>query len=151
LKLVEPDAEAMLARLRTFGGGDPTPPSVVPSAVRVRVQGSGTGDADPVAVPGALERQGFVGAGTAPAPATTLSEIRYRPHAFGAARLLADYIQDARLVADDTLKTSAIIVVLGASFTGLTVPTTTTVKAGAATTPATTTLPPTTTRPPTTT
>ncbi len=95
LKLVQPDAEGMLARLRTFGGGDTTPSSVLPSSVRVRVEGSGTGDLDPVAVLGALERQGFVGAGTTSASTVKISEIRYRPNVFDAARLLADYIQDA--------------------------------------------------------
>jgi hypothetical protein len=84
--------------------------------------------------------------------ATAISEIRYGANQADAAKTVLDYIPDAKLVLDRSLDSSGrIVLVLGTSFSAVTVPstTTTTTVPGApvttvapSTTTTTTTLPP---------
>lgn len=149
-------SEEMINRLRTFGDSTPKPPSVEPSQVNVRVvDGNGRGEAGAIA--GELVKLGFVaGASSRPADPLLLSEIRYPPGQVASAKLLLSYFQDARLVLDPAL-TGRLRVVLGDSYSAITVPTTTTtavptatVPGATETTPETATPAPTTTTPPTT-
>jgi LCP family protein required for cell wall assembly len=117
-------AEQMIDRLRTFGDSTPKPPSVAPAQVNVRViDGNGRGEA--AAIAAELVKLGFVaGASSRPADPVALSEIRYPPGQVASAKLLLSYFQDARLVLDPEL-TSRLQVVVGDSYSAITVPTTT--------------------------
>jgi LCP family protein required for cell wall assembly len=113
----------VIAALRTFGDNTPKPPTVAPAQVEVEVRdGTGTGIAD--ATSSALVAQGFVGIGTAPGPANLkVTEIRYGPDSADAAKTLLDYVPDAALRPDASLKGSnRVVLVLGHSFQAITVP-----------------------------
>lgn len=146
-----PDADALIARLRTFGDDTPKPPAVAPSQIKVLVRDGAAGGNAP-GVASALAGQGFVslGAGASVTPAVATSEIRYGANMADAAKTLLDYIPDAALVHDSKLDGKTHVeLVLGSTFSTVTVPstTTTTTVPGAPVTSA----PPTTTEPPTTT
>ncbi len=148
-----PGYEAMIAKLVTFGN-DPQPAtSVVPSSVHLKVVDGTGGQSNAEDAARLLTSQGFVASAGARAKRVDVSEIRYRPDQLGAARLLAEFVEDARLIADETITTAKVTLVLGGTFKAITA-TTTTTRAPGATTPATTTTLPavtTTTRPSTTT
>lgn len=120
-----PDADAMLNRLRTFGGNTPRAPEVQPSQVTVRVlDGNGRGEA--AAASAELARLGFATGGTGTGRSeVAVTEVRYPPALAASAKLLLSYFTDARLVPDPDL-TNRLDVVLGGSFAAITVPTTTT-------------------------
>ena len=129
LYLKRPDADSVLASLRDFSGSTGASSSGPASAraassVRVRVlNASGVGGAAARTL-AALQRHGFVGAGTGNEPRGVLSssEIHYRSGSAGAARLVAGYAPSARLVSDDTLTGADVVLVLGRDFRGLSVP-----------------------------
>jgi LCP family protein required for cell wall assembly len=150
--IASPDADAVVAQLRTFGDDKPKTPTVQPSQVSVRVTDATGTDVGASAVK-ALADQGFHASPTkTPATTASVTEIHYSFGQAEEAKLLLNYFPDAKLVPDVEAKDS-VIVVLGTSFPGtITVPTTTT------TAPAVTTVPgapvatePITTIPPTTT
>ena len=117
-------AEDMINRLRTFGDNTPRVPSVLPSQVDVRVfDGNGRGDDAEIA--DELVTLGFVArsAGRANKP-VAITEIRYPAGQIASAKLLLSYFEDARIVLDPTL-TDRLQVVLGDSYSAITVPTTT--------------------------
>ncbi len=147
-----PGYESMVAKLTTFGNDTRPATSVVPSSVHVKVLDGTGGESNADDAARLLSTQGFVASGGDRAKRVDVSEIRYRPDQINAARLLAEFVEDARLVADESITTTKLTVVLGASFKAITATTTTTHPAGA-TSSTTTTLPATTTttRPSTTT
>jgi LCP family protein required for cell wall assembly len=121
-----PGADAVINRLRTFGDNTPRLPSVLPGQVRVKVlDGSGTGDEESVSQ--ALAAQGFraAGTGTFSGKHARTTQIRYAPNQAPSAKALLAYVEDAALVPDPSLS-GAIVLVVGDSFVGITVPTTTT-------------------------
>jgi LCP family protein required for cell wall assembly len=155
-----PDADTVLDPLRTFGDNTPKPPAVPPSQVKLTVR-DGTTVPRAQGVAEALAEQGFQATSptstTTTTPSTTraatpISEIRYGANQADAAKTVLDYIPDAKLVLDRSLDSSGrIVLVLGTSFSAVTVPstTTTTTVPGApvttvapSTTTTTTTLPP---------
>jgi LCP family protein required for cell wall assembly len=150
---VAPDADSVLDALRTFGDNTPKPPAVAPSQVKLTVRdGTTTPRADAVAK--ALASQGFKATSTASTTTTSttradtpVSEIRYGANQADAAKTVLDYVPDAKLVLDRSLDDAGhLVLVLGTSFSAVTVPstTTTTTLPGVPGTPATT-APPTTT------
>jgi LCP family protein required for cell wall assembly len=128
---VSNDAQPLLARLR--GETDPTAageasgkaPKVAPSDVRVRVlNGTGTPGAagDTAADLGAA---GFSpgGLGDADNFGYGKTEIRYGPNAQPKAALLARYLGGVgKLVADNTIRGTDLVLVIGADWKGVTVP-----------------------------
>jgi LCP family protein required for cell wall assembly len=112
----------ILAALNTFGHG-PSVAQVSPHDVAVTVaDGAGTGLASSVTQ--ALAKAGFhatLARPTTSAPVTE-SEIRYPPGQVLQAKALLDYVQDARLVPDDQHGKN-VQLVLGKSFSSLTIPT----------------------------
>ncbi len=123
LKLAD-GAEDMINTLRTFGDAAPPPVTVVPSQVKVKVIEAFKLDRAQ-GVQEELKAQGFVTKGASnAAKETLLSEIRYPPSQLAAAKLLLTYVPDAGLFPDPAL-TDHLVLVLGAGFTSLTVPTTT--------------------------
>jgi len=143
LYLRQPGADQVLAALRDFGGGSASPSgatSAIPtSSVRVRVlNGSGVNGAAASTLT-ALEKAGFVGAGTGNNPQGQIptSQIRYPSGNAAAATLLSNYDPGSHLVVDDSVAPGTVDFVLGRAFTGLTTPTT--AGASAPTTPPSTT------------
>jgi LCP family protein required for cell wall assembly len=143
-------ADGVVEQLRTFGDNIPKPPTVAPSQVKVEVRdGTGTGIA--AATSAALVAQGFVTVGTEAGPANLkVTEIRYGPGSADAAKTLLDYVPDAALRPDASLRgDNRVVLVLGHSFQAITVPPTTTTLAPTPGAPVTTAPPTTTTtRPP---
>jgi LCP family protein required for cell wall assembly len=150
-----PDADTVLDQLRTFGDNTPKPPKVPPSQVKLTVR---DGTASLVAPNAArvLAEQGFQATARTPStttsstrPELTISEIRFGANQGDAAKTVLDYVPDAKLVLDRSLDNSDhLVLVLGKSFSAVTVPSTTTTTTvpgvpGQPTT--TTTIPPTTT------
>ena len=118
-------AQEMIDRLRTFGDNTPKAPSLLPAQVNVRViDGNGRGEASAIA--GELVKLGFVaGAGGTASNPVAVTEVRYPAGQVAAAKLMLSYFEDARLVLDPDL-TNRLQVVLGDTYTAITVPTTTT-------------------------
>jgi LCP family protein required for cell wall assembly len=147
------NADTVLDQLRTFGDNAPKAPTVAPSHVKVTVR-DGTTAPQADAVAKALTDQGFHATGpsatttsSTPSSEVEVSEIRFGASQADAAKTVLDYVPDAKLVLDRSLdKTDRVVLVLGKSFSAVTVPSTTTTTTGppgaAATT---TTAPPTTT------
>jgi len=129
LYLRQPAADQVLASLRDFSGGTSGGSSgLAPSSVHVRVlNGSGVNGAAATTL-AALEKDGFVGAGTAnnPSGQISTSEIRYPTGNAAAASLLGTYDPGVHLVVDDTVTAGTVEFVLGRAFTGLVTPTTAT-------------------------
>jgi LCP family protein required for cell wall assembly len=121
----EPDAEQMLARLRTFQAAAPATPQLLPASVRLRVlNGSGKvgSAASALAV---LQKQGFspAGSGNDPRGHVAVTEVRYRPDAEAKAKLVLGYVSpNAKLVQDDTIADADVVVVLGANFQSIVTP-----------------------------
>ena len=96
------------------------------SSVHVRVlNGSGVNGAAARTL-AALERDGFVGAGTGnnPQGVVSTSEIRYPSGGATAAGVVAGYVPGARLVVDDSVTAGSVVLVLSRGFSGLSPPTT---------------------------
>jgi LCP family protein required for cell wall assembly len=124
LELKEPDADAVLARLRDFGPS-PTPQQQgpKPSEIRVRVfNGSGqSGSANRARA--ALQQQGFVGVGIGNSPRTSVTEVHYRPGSLDKARVVQTYLGGVgRLVEDKTVVEADVSLVLGRDFKAVTPP-----------------------------
>ncbi len=119
-----PDAEAVLARLRTFDPPPVAPTGILPAQVRVRVlNGSGT-DGLAASTLDSLQRQfGFAGAGLGNAPRSDGTEIRYRPGLEKAGRLVQSYFGGAGTLSEDQgIADADVVVVLGADFGGVSAP-----------------------------
>ena len=123
LELEQPDAEAVLARLRTFEASMSQPQGPKPSAVRVRVfNGSGqSGSAS--RVDGELQQQGFVSVGVGNSPRTNVTEVHYRPGSLDKARVLQSYLSGTgRLIEDKAVVEADVSLVLGRDFKAVTAP-----------------------------
>jgi LCP family protein required for cell wall assembly len=121
-------AQQMIDQLRTFGDNAPPPPSVLPQQVRVRVlDASGKGYAQDTLTK--LLQYGFLSGGYGNAHWVGLAtEIRYAPGHVAEAKALLPFV-DGALVQDPSV-TDGVTLVIGQSFTALTVdPTATTLPA----------------------
>ena len=117
-------ADPILQRMSQFST-EPPPPPVAPNDVRVKVlNGSGrSGIAQTVSQQ--LADVGFVKAGTGndERGRVAVTEIRFANGADDKARALLPFVgTSAKLVGDPTLKNTDVTVVLGADFSGLTLP-----------------------------
>jgi LCP family protein required for cell wall assembly len=142
LELKQPDAEGVLARLRSFGPSSSQSQGPKPSEIRVRVfNGSGrSGIAGQVGTE--LQQQGFVNIGIGNNPRTRVTEVHYRPGSLDKARVVQSYLGGiGRLIEDKAVVEADVSLVLGPDFQAITPP------PGAAASQATTTPAPATTSP----
>jgi LCP family protein required for cell wall assembly len=132
LELDRPAADLVFAVLRDFGDDQPAPSTVQPHEVQVRVlDGTGKGEGEAARVAATLGDYGFRSGGTGvdPRGRVPVTEIRYPAARAQEAYALSEWVDDARLVVDETIR-HGVVLVAGGSFDGLTVP------AGATTTTA---------------
>jgi LCP family protein required for cell wall assembly len=149
LYLRQPAATQVLAALNDFSGttvvgssptttaGASTAGLPAASSVRVRVLNASGVAGIAAKTVAALQRAGFVSAGTGNATVRATSEIHYRSGSDAAARLVAEHVPGARLVVDPSVTGADVDLVLGRGFSGLSTPTAaTTAPASSASTPA---------------
>ncbi len=131
----QPDANQVLARLRTFGApsSDEIDPKLLPSQVRVRVlNASGVEGAAGQAIAG-LQRYSFAPAGIGNTGRLTVTEIHYRPGNEDKAKLVARYLGGVgKLSSDAKISDADVVVMIAQDYQGVTAP------AGAKTTTTTT-------------
>jgi LCP family protein required for cell wall assembly len=122
LVLKQPDADSVLARLRSFGPStEKSDEKVLPAQVRVRVlNGSGvTGQAGEAMAQ--FQKYSFApaGIGDTPEPRET-TEIHFRPGNENKALLVAAYLQGiGQAVADDSILDADVVVYTGQDFQGV--------------------------------
>ncbi len=123
LQAKEPDAEAVLARLRQFGPAQEQPAGPKPSEVRVRVF-NGTDQKDLAANTGtALKNEGFVTAGVGNNPTVRATEVRYRHGSLEKARVVQSYLGGVgKLIEDSSVVEADVAVVLGKDFNAVAAP-----------------------------
>ena len=119
--LKQPDADSVLARLRTFGGPvDSVDTKILPAQVRVRVlNGSGVVGAAGKAL-GQFQRYSFAPAGVGDTGHLDTTEIHYRPGNEAKALLVARYMKGVgQVVADDSISDADVVVKIAKDFTGV--------------------------------
>lgn len=116
LALKQPDADALLARLRDDGRGAQDAARVKPRDVRVQVRNASGVDGLAGRTLAQLEHDGFTGAGTGNSPSATTTRIRYATGAGAKASLVQSKLHGAGVLTEDgTLGGDAdVLVVLGA-------------------------------------
>lgn len=123
LEVKQPDADAVLARLRQFGPAPTQQNGPKPSEIRVRVF-NGSGQSAQAAKTGTeLQQQGFVTAGVGNQPRVTATQIHYRTGSLDKARVVQSYLGGVgKLVEDKAIVQADVAVILGQDFKGLTPP-----------------------------
>ncbi len=123
LQAKEPDAEAVLARLRQFGPAQEQHAGPKPSEVRVRVF-NGTNQKDLAANTGtALNKEGFVTAGVGNKPSVPATEVRYRHGSLDKARVVQSYLGGVgKLIEDSSVVEADVAVVVGKDFKAVAAP-----------------------------
>lgn len=123
LEVKQPDADAVLARLRQFGPAPTQQNGPKPSEIRVRVF-SGSGQSGQAAKTGTeLQQQGFVTAGVGDLPRVTATQVHYRTGSLDKARVVQGYLGGVgKLVEDKSVVHADVAVVLGQDFKGVTPP-----------------------------
>jgi hypothetical protein len=124
--LKQPDADQVLARLRTFGGAaqdDGVNPDLLPSQVRVRVlNGTGINQLASRTLT-SLQDFSFAPAGVGDTSSLSTTRVHYRPGHVDDAKLVARYLGGVgRLVADDSIRDTDVVVLLGRDFDGVVPP-----------------------------
>jgi polyisoprenyl-teichoic acid--peptidoglycan teichoic acid transferase len=123
LQAKQPDAEAVLARLRQFG---PTPDQQQgprPTEIRVSVF-NGSGQSGLAAkTQGELINEGFVTVGVGNKPAVRSTQVRYRPGSKDKATVVQSYLGGVgKLIEDDAVTEADVDLVLGKDFRAVTAP-----------------------------
>ncbi|MFL6243541.1 MAG: LytR C-terminal domain-containing protein, partial [Acidimicrobiia bacterium] len=123
LEAKEPDADAVLARLRQFGPAPTQQNGPKPSEVRVRVF-NGSGQNGLASKTGTeLQQQGFVNVGVGNQPRITATQVHYRPGSLDKARVVQSYLGGVgKLVEDKAIVEADVAVVLGSDFKAVTPP-----------------------------
>jgi LCP family protein required for cell wall assembly len=123
LEAKEPDAEAILARLRQFGPAPTQQNGPKPSEVRVRVF-NGSGQSGLASKTGTeLQQQGFVNVGVGNQSRVTGTQVHYRPGSLDKARVVQSYLGGVgKLVEDKAIVEADVAVVLGSDFKAVTPP-----------------------------
>jgi LCP family protein required for cell wall assembly len=119
----EPDADAVLARLRQFGPAPTQQNGPKPSEVRVRVF-NGSGQNGLASKTGTeLQQQGFVNVGVGNQPRVNATQVHYRPGSLDKARVAQSYLGGiGRLVEDKAIVEADVAVILGSDFKAVTPP-----------------------------
>jgi len=120
----QPDADTMLARLRTFNAPAAPPAGILPAQVRVRVlNGSGHNGLASTTLDSLQREFGFPGAGLGNAARVAKTEIRYRPGVEKAGLLVRSYLGGVGKVVEDAgIADADVVVVLGPDFTAVSAP-----------------------------
>jgi LCP family protein required for cell wall assembly len=120
LDVQQPEAEQLLARLRTFGGETGAAPTVREADVVVGVlNGSGKNGLAGTTLP-ELQLRGFGPGPVGNAPPAAKTLVRYAPGASAKAELVARYLGGVgQLIDDPSIKDSDVIVVIGADWRGV--------------------------------
>jgi polyisoprenyl-teichoic acid--peptidoglycan teichoic acid transferase len=123
LQAKEPDADAVLARLRQFGPAPIQQNGPKPSEVRVRVF-NGSGQSGLASKTGTeLQQQGFVNVGVGNQPRVSATQVHYRPGSLDKARVVQSYLGGVgKLVEDKAIVEADVAVVLGSDFKAVTSP-----------------------------
>jgi polyisoprenyl-teichoic acid--peptidoglycan teichoic acid transferase len=123
LEAKEPDADAVLARLRQFGPAPTQQNGPKPSEVRVRVF-NGSGQSGLASKTGTdLQQQGFVNVGVGNQPRVNATQIHYRHGSLDKARVAQSYLGGVgKLVEDKSIVEADVAVVLGPDFKAVTPP-----------------------------
>lgn len=123
LQAKEPDADAVLARLRQFGPAPTQQNGPKPSEVRVRVF-NGSGQSGLASKTGSeLQQQGFVNVGVGNQPRVSATQVHYRPGSLDKARVVQSYLGGVgKLVEDKAIVEADVAVVLGSDFKAVTPP-----------------------------
>ncbi len=120
LEVKQPDAEAVLAKLRSFGDAPAEQKKVRPTDVVVSVYNGTTKDGEAGRAIAAFQLRGF---GPGDAISTTAAPetlVRYKPGEEAQAQLVSQYLGGVgRLVADPTVKDVDVVVVIGADWRGV--------------------------------
>jgi len=136
----EPEADQVLASLRSLTSPTEEEEGPSPSSIRVRVfNGSGV-DGAAGQTSGALQQQGFgtAGIGNNPAGNVATTQIRYRPGSEAKARVVQRYVGGVgQLVQDSGIVEADVVLVLGRDFGGVTPPSGASAPTAGDTTPAT--------------
>jgi LCP family protein required for cell wall assembly len=135
--LKQPDADQVLARLRTFGApeDDGVDPKLLPAQVRVRVlNGTGVNQLASNTLE-SLKNSSFAPAGVGDTRNLARTQIHYRPGHEDKAKLVARYLGGVGVrVEDEAIGDADVVVMLGRDFDGVTAPAGATSKATTATT-----------------
>jgi LCP family protein required for cell wall assembly len=117
LQLKQPDANAVLTRLRDFGPQPTQQNGPKPSEIRVRVF-NGSGQSGLATRAGTdLQLQGFVNVGVGNQPRLNVTEVRYRHGSLDKARVVQSYLGGVgRLVEDNSIVEADVSLVLGRDF-----------------------------------
>jgi LCP family protein required for cell wall assembly len=123
LEAKEPDADAILARLRQFGPAPVQQNGPKPAEIRVRVL-NGSGQSGQASKTGTdLQQQGFVTAGVGNQPRVSATQIHYRTGSLDKARVVQSYLGGVgRLVEDKSIVQADVAVILGQDFKAVTPP-----------------------------
>ena len=123
LQVKQPDADAVLARLRQFGAAPNVQNGPKPSEVRVRVL-NGSGQNGIASKTGTdLQQQGFVNVGVGNVNRVSATEVRYRPGSLAKARVVQSYLGGVgRLVEDKSVVQADVALVLGPDFKAVAAP-----------------------------
>ncbi len=124
LYLDQPAAEAVIARLRTFGGSVKTstepPIKIVPSQVSLRVLNGSSTSGLAGSTLTAIQKYSFVPAGMGNAGSVTATQIRYQHGQREAARLVATYLGGVgTLIEDKSLIDADVALIIGPDFVGV--------------------------------
>jgi LCP family protein required for cell wall assembly len=123
LEAKEPDADAVLARLRQFGPAPDLQNGPKPSEIRVRVL-NGSGQNGIASRTGTeLQQQGFVSVGVGNVSRVNATQVHYRPGSLDKARVVQSYLGGiGKLVEDKSIVEADVAVVLGSDFKAVTPP-----------------------------
>jgi polyisoprenyl-teichoic acid--peptidoglycan teichoic acid transferase len=120
LEVKQPDAEAVLATLRTFGGTPAAQKKVRPSDVVVSVANGSDQAGEAGRSLAALQLNGFGPGDAVNASPTTETLVRYQPGKLAQAELVSQYLGGAgTLIEDGTVKDADVVVVIGADWRGV--------------------------------
>jgi hypothetical protein len=123
LQAKEPDADAVLARLRQFGPPPEVQNGPKPSEIRVRVL-NGSGQNGIASRTGTeLQQQGFVNVGVGNQSRVRVTEVHYRPGSIDKARVVQSYLGGVgKLVEDKSVVEADVALVLGSDFRAVSPP-----------------------------
>ena len=123
LQAKEPDADAVLARLRQFGPAPDLQNGPKPSEIRVRVLNGSAQNGIASKTGTELQQQGFVSVGVGNVSRVNATQVHYRPGSLDKARVVQSYLGGVgKLVEDKSIVEADLAVVLGPDFKAVTPP-----------------------------
>ena len=128
LKVTQPEAEALLTRLRDFDtvvpDAPPTAGDASPGDTKVKVLNASGATGEAATALAGLTDAGFQGGATGNADGSLqTTEVRYRPGAEANAALVASYVSGpVKVVEDESVSGADVTLVLGRGFGGITTP-----------------------------